>query len=418
MLVLLVAAIWTATAEPREARVVTWGDGAWCWFADPRAVHVVGRYDQTFVGWIDWRGDIVVGQDDARFGVFRAHAIARMAPDDHSSPALLVEPDYRLTVFYSGHNGRAMFYRTSLRPEDISAWGPARRVSVNIAGPDGYTYPNPVILPAEHDSLWLFWRGADFSADYATRTLDGRWGPARRLIHGRPPPVPFGPVPGVRPYVKVDTNGRDTIAIAFTDGHPREQLSSVYYAAYRDGSIWSASGRRIQPLSAGPIEPRATDIVYNAQQNGASAWVWDVAFDQASHPVIVYATFPSIFNHAYWYARWDGHRWTSHFLTSAGPSISPNGLEQQYSGGLALDHADPSIVYLSRQIGGSFAIERWHTDNAGQTWHTTMAEATPGVNNVRPVVPRGSDNGPIRLLWMRGNYGAYTDYATQVASTP
>jgi len=51
-------------------------------------------------------------------------------------------------------------------------------------------------------------------------------------------------VPGQRPYVKVADNGSDAIALAFTDGHPRNVLSSIYYATFpsrADSIYWYAT---------------------------------------------------------------------------------------------------------------------------------------------------------------------------------
>jgi hypothetical protein len=393
-------------AAPARASTVTLGDGSWCWFGDPRAVRVVGQYDQTFVGWVDWVGHIVVGAYDPRFGVLHSVAIAQLFHDDHSSPGIFVEPDNRLTVFYSGHNGTRMYYRSTLRPEDISAWGPVQTVESRLRGPLGFTYPNPVLLPAEQNKMYLFFRGPDYSQDYATRTIDGRWSPVRRLISA----------PGQRPYVKVVTNGSDTIAFAFTDGHPRERASSVYYATYHGGSLWTAGGRWIARLKDAPIAPQRGDVVYDGRATRISSWVWDVAFDSHQRPVIVYATFPSVHNHKYWYAHWTGSRWVSHFMTFAGPSISPGTIEQQYSGGMALDHADPSVVFLSRKVHRFYEIEKWTTRDGGYSWSHTLAVPADGTNNMRPIVPRGADgSGPMGLLWLRGNYISYTAYQTFIA---
>jgi hypothetical protein len=397
-----------ASAYARGAvdQISSFGPGSWCWFGDPRAVHVVGQYDQTFVGWVSTTGDVMIGSYDNRSRAVHTSIVGHLWHDDHGSPAILVEPDNRLTVFYSGHNGHDMYFKTSLRPEDISAWGPIERVPTNVVGRDGHTYPNPVIMPAESNRLWLFWRGGDYSQDYATRGIDGTWTHARRLIG----------TPGhQRPYVKVATNGSNEIAFAFTNGHPRERLTSVYYALYRNGSMWRADGSWIKRLSDGPIMPRDSSLVYDANKTGVSAWVWDVAFGSNGVPVIVYATFPSVHNHVYWYARWNGKRWEHHFLTFAGPSISPDTLEKQYSGGITLDQSNPSIVYLSRQVHGWFDIERWTTANGGSTWQRRTIVDTPGVSNMRPVVPRGQTGGPMGLLWLRGHYGSYSTYQTSIS---
>ena len=42
--------------------------------------------------------------------------------------------------------------------------------------------------------------------------------------------------------------------------------------------------------------------------------------------------------------------------------------EPNYSGGIILDHSDPSRLVLSRSINGVFEIEIWTTPNDGLTW--------------------------------------------------
>jgi hypothetical protein len=365
---------------------------------------VVGRRDRVFVGWIDRTGSIRVGAYDAGIGLLGSSVVGRLLPDDHSAPAILVEPDQRLTVFWSAHNGTDMYYRTTRRPEEIRTWGVVHRLRSGIRGGLGFTYPNPVLLAARHQRLYLFWRGADWSADFATRSATGRWSPARELIRN----------PGERPYLKVAGNGSDTIALAFTDGHPRNLLTSIYYAALRDGSLWTAGGRRIARVGNAPIRPGRAQLVYDARRARVPAWVWDVGFGADGRPVILYATFPSPGDHRYWYARWTGRRWASHFMTSAGPSISPGTIEYEYSGGMALDHANPSVVYLSRQVRGWFEIERWSTGDGGARWRHRTAVRTSGADDLRPLVPRGPAGGPIRLLWLHGHYGSYTTYRTSV----
>lgn len=407
LMLLAPAGVQAARAGHRPRRrppVTVWSAGSWCWFADPRAVRVVGAHDQVFAGWIGWRGQVTVGAYDASLGMIRSRVIGHLPADDHGSPSILVEPDKRLTVFWSGHNGARMYYRSSVGPEEIGAWGPLRTIRSGLSGPIGFTYPNPQRLRGEQDRTYLFWRGADWSADYATRRPDGRWSRARKLIVQ----------PGQRPYVKVDSDGENTIAFAFTNGHPRERTTSIYYAAYRLGSLRRASGRRITRLARAPITPSQADLVYDGNARHTSGWVWDVALDARRRPVIAYATFPSVHNHAYWYARWNGRRWVSHFLTFAGPSISPGTIEQQYSGGMALDHSDPSVVYLSRKVAGRFQIERWSTHNGGYSW-LRRTVVRDGADDLRPVVPRGPSRGGVRLMWLQGYYGSYTTYRTWVA---
>lgn len=389
---------------PRPAlpvRVGRFGNGAWCWFQDPRAVSVGGPDGKTFAGWIAWDGALTVGAFSAT-GVLHTHVVGYWIHDDHASPVLLMEPDKRLTVFWADHNGHTMNYRTTYRPEDISAWGPVRHVRSRLPGNLGFTYPNPVIVPGEGNRLYLFWRGADWGVDFATRSPRGAWSAAHELIA----------LLGQRPYLKVAGNGGNEIALAYTDAHPGDMNTSVYYAVYRRGSLWTADGRWIARIGDGPLAPSRGQLVYDGHATGAPSWVWDVAFGPDGRPVIVYATFPSLTNHAYWYARWNGTRWVSHFLTFAGPTISPGTIESYYSGGIALDHANPSVVYLSRKVGRRFRIERWATPDGGRRWRRTVV-VDAATDAVRPVVPRGS--GPLGLMWMSGHYGRYIHYRTSIA---
>jgi len=406
--IVLVAPVGTAApGSPRPARaphtVRSFGPGAWCWFQDPRAVQVGGGLGRTYAGWIAQNGDITVGSFDPRRGRTLTHVVGRWIHDDHASPSLLVEPDRRLTVFWAVHNGGSVQYRTTLRPLDIRAWGPVHRLYANLPGNLGITYTDPVAVPAERDRLYMFWRGPDWGTDYLTRS-GGRWSSARELIDE----------PGQRPYVKVAGNGYDRIGLAFNDAHPGEAVSSVYFAEYRHGSLWTAGGRWIRRIDSGPMAPSDGDLVYDGRATGVPSWVWDVAYDSSQRPVIVYATFPSPGNHVYWYARWDGHRWTSHFLTYAGGTISPGGPEIYYSGGIALDHSNPSVVYLSRKAGRWFRVERWSTSDGGAHWRHTPV-AVRAADQVRPVVPRGAGGGPISVLWMSGHYGYYIHYDTSIS---
>lgn len=386
--------------------VRTLGDGAWSWFADPRAVRYDGARQQTYVGWVARDGDIKVSAfDHVSLQRTTARLESKLQVDDHSNPALQVLPDGRLRVFYSAHNGRSLFYRTSTRPEDVTAWDPREKLPTNTPGGFGSTYPNPVHLSGERRS-YLFWRGGNYNPTFASQA-DGAdtWSPAATLVS----------VPGERPYAKYETNGTDSIDVAFTNAHPQEAPDvNVYYARYRAGGLYRADGARIGTLGQ-PITPAQADLVYDG---AANAWVHDIALDAAGRPVIVLATFPSPSDHRYRYARWTGSAWVSSEITPAGGSISLDGQQPYYSGGVTLDHEDPSVVYLSRDVGGTFEVETWRTPDGGATWTRTPVTAGSSSANVRPVSPRGliPFSGDFSVVWLHGTYTSYVDYRTSLAT--
>jgi hypothetical protein len=376
------------------------GDGAWSWFGDPRAITHDGR---TYVGWVDQEGDVKVSSYDHTTGE-RVTAVlqARLNQDDHANPSLQVRPDGRLVVFYSRHVGPAMHYRVSSQPEDVTSWGPPQTVPTNSPGIRGYTYPNPIRLEAE-DTTYLFWRGGNYNPTFSAQQ-DGEttWSAARTLIT----------MPGERPYVKYDSSGGDTIHVAYTNAHPAEFGDvNIYYVRIRAGTIEHADGQDIGPLDV-PISPGAGDVVFDQPED---AWVHDVAADPAGNPVIVFASFPSASDHLYQYARWNGTAWEVHPVTPAGGTFREDGGSPLYSGGLTLDHEDPSRVYLSRQVGaGAWQVETWTTADGGATW-TSVAQTTSG-KNVRPVSPRGmaATGGDMSVIWMKGGYPSYVSYDTSI----
>ena len=90
--------------------------------------------------------------------------------------------------------------------------------------------------------------------------------------------------------------------------------------------------------------------------------------------------------------------------------------EPNYSGGIVLDHNDPSIVYLSRLKNRKFEIEKWTTHNKGKDWSVEELTSNSKNNNVRPFVIRDySAQDPLKVLWMNAEkYIHYTDYQTAI----
>jgi hypothetical protein len=391
--------------------VVLAASGAWNWIEDPRAVHVKGSRDRVYAGWVTRTGDLQIGARDRATGEIEMFTLApHWEVDDHDSPSLLVLPDKRLMAFYTRHNLTGLYARTSLHPENIRAWGP----EIAITRTPRTTYSQPVYL-ADEKTIYVFWRGVNWKPTFATSTDGERWTPERELLVR-----PGREADSIRPYFKIASDGRSRIDIAFTDGHPRDEpTNSIYYLRYQHGAFFKADGTRVGGMDALPIDPAACDIVYSAKSNRVRAWIWDLAIGRDGAPVIAYARYPSETDHRYRYARWrDGH-WFDTELVAAGRWFpqTPSGTherEPHYSGGIALDHDEPIVVYLSRQVDGQFEIERRATPDGGDTWVSTPITSHSKEPNVRPVVARNVGGDGETVLWMRGPYVNWTDYGTRI----
>lgn len=408
---------------PGESYLSFAQDGAWCWFSDPRAIHYKGQYSRTYAGWVTSEGDIEIGSYDHDTREIQTQVIhARLEVDDHDNPTIDVDGDGRLVVFYSKHaHEEPMFFLRTVNPEDIRAWQPVRQLALNdsvaYAGlSNTYTYASICRLAEENDRMFLFWRGADFKPNFSVSDNGESWATGKILV------LPERIYRDRRPYFKVASDGKRTIHFAFTDGHPnREPTNSIYYAAYRDSAMYRANGKKIMDWPALPLEPRQADIVYDATTTSEKAWIWDVATDKNGNPVIVYTRFPNDSTHVYFYSTWHEGKWTNHEIVNSGGWFphTPEGAterEPNYSGGVVLDHEDPSVVYLSREIDGVFEIEKWTTPDRGQTWTAQAITANSAHDNVRPFVIRNCNKSDsLRVLWLNvERYTHYTDYKTAV----
>lgn len=387
-------------------------DGAWCFFADPRALYYEGQHQRTYAGWLTGVGDVRIGYFDHKLGTNESFLIrSALQQDDHANPSLYIDDLGHITIFYSAHNGTSMYYRTTQVPEDLSTFGAEKELPANTSGHYGYTYPTPIYLPEERQ-LYLFWRGGNFKPNFSvTSDLEqDDWSPVRTLIMDS----------GQRPYIRYASNGKDTIHFSCTDGHPNiEPYNSIYYARYVDGAIYRADGSRIKQMTDLPLEIAEIEVVFDGKAAGHNAWIWDIAEDAHGYPVIVYAVFMSLEDHRYYYSRWNGENWVTNEITAAGrwfPQTPEGAVETEpyYSGGLILDHADPSILFLSREVNEIFEIERWQTSNLGVTWSSAPVTSNSVCHQIRPFLTRGHHGGQALLFWMSGEYVHYTKYKTSL----
>jgi rhamnogalacturonyl hydrolase YesR len=397
-------------------------DGAWCWFSDPRAVYYEGKHRRTYAAWVDSYGDVIVGYYDHDAKKIASKVLEdNFEIDDHDNPSLLFIPDGRLMVFFTKHSSKyPILLFTMKNSEDISSW---ERKELRLNDEEtykgfhsSYTYANPVMLSAENNRIYLFWRGIDYKPNYSYSDDMGKsWRKSRILI------LPERIYNLRRPYLKVTSNGKDKIAFAFTDGHPRnESENSVYYMYYKNGAFYDAENNEIGKLDGEPVKPQNASLVYDAKLTKQKAWVWDVALDRDENPVIVYSKFPDDTNHIYCYARWNKKSWNNYDLVNSGkwfPETPDGAIEREpnYSGGISIDHENPNVVYLSVKRDSVFEIEKWKLEK-NKKWIAENITKGSSKNNVRPVsVLNAGEDNPLQVLWMQNTrYVHYTDFFSSI----
>lgn len=379
-------------------------DGAWCWFSDPRAIYVDGR---MFGGFVDRQGSIwAFSYDPSTQESWQCKLYEKLDYDDHANPSIMALPDKRLVLFFSAHGGTKnspMYYRISKRPADISEWEEVQNINPKMEGNLGICYSNPCQLSAEGNRIYLFFRGRDFKPTCVYTDDLKAWSAPINIVRND---VGFGSYG--RPYTKITTNHKDKIFFAFTDAHPRDRATnSIYFMMYKGGKLCKADGTVVSD-TLGSVMPSQVDKVYDATKTFDKAWIWDIAYDKDENPVLVYARFSDRDNsHSYWYARWNGEKWENHKITNAGQWFQRADYvkekpeyECNYSGGVYLDHENPSVVYTSRPINNVFEIEKWTFVGGKEKWHTEAVTSQSERDNVRPFVVRNHTEGQPSVLWM------------------
>lgn len=396
-------------------------DGAWCWFSDPRAIYV---NDKMIGGFVDKEGSIWAFSYDPATQERQQYKLKdKFDYDDHANPSVMALPDNRIAIFFSAHGGTKnspIYYAISKNPADISSWNELQQVDPDMPGKLGVCYSNPAMLSSENNRTYLFFRGRNFKPTFIATDDFKTWSDPVTIVVND---TIFGE--SGRPYMKVTTNHKDKIFFAFTDAHPRDRATnSIYFMMYEKGKLTKANGEIISDSFDKPVMPSQTDKVYDATKTFDKAWIWDVAFDQEENPVLVYARFSHARStHSYWYARWNGKEWENHKITDAAQCFMRNDYnnknymetEENYSGGVYLDHQNPSVVYTSRPINNVFEIEKWTFVGGKDKWKTEAVTRDSERDNIRPFVVRNYSGDQPNLLWAYNyKYPGFKSYESAI----
>ena len=389
--------------------------GGWCWFDGPSAVHDAAA-GKTIVGYINGtNGDLCVRTfDDGTLADSGEHVIyPAFEQDDHDAPSFLVRnADDVIAMAYANHVGD-LYYgdaaTAGILPPNIPD-ARQRNITSDVgarSGSAGYTYAGLAQLSAEADTIYIFFRwhnsGGTAHLSFTKSTDNGTTWAARTDVL-------------TMSYHQFVVNGSDRVDFVCSP-HPTDDPGphSIYHF-YKQGSSYHKSDGTLITASL-PFGPSDITLVYDG--TSVDAWLWDIAIDGSGNPVISYATFPSTTDHRANYATWNGSSWTSHQVAAMGTYI-PTGIvpgagaiEDHYSGGIALDHSDPTIAYVSIGRGSDlWDVYRYQTADGGATW-TSYALTSSG-KNVRPISVRDHD-ASLQVIWVTGRYTDYVDYSQGIS---
>lgn len=436
ILIALLAPLPLAAASPAPVQLAE--NGAWCWFQDERAI-IDG--DRVFVASVKSpEGDIDIHQWDLETGEVQSHTLAeKFLSDDHAVPALLVRPDGRLLVAWSGHGAEPIHWTISREPGDIGSWTRTRTLDPGART----TYNNLFRLAEEGGRIYNFHRGIGFNPNYLVSDDDAesfRYG-GRLFAWPKPDQDAGGTgIDGGRPYLTYASDHRSRIHFTATDDHPRAFDNSIYHGYIEDGKIHHSDGTVEAPLSRtreSTTQPSDLTTVFAGDGDNV-AWNIDLELDASGNPIALFSIQKDAGayrglrahpddgqDHRYGYARWDGAAWQVHAIAYAGTRLYPG--EDDYTGLGAIDPNDPTTVVISTDahpVSGAPLIsaadgQRRHelfvgrTPDGGASWTWRALTRDSKADNLRPIIPAGQGKAAV-VLWLRGDYRSYTDYRLEV----
>jgi hypothetical protein len=421
-----------------RAPLVLNDDGGWCWFQDERALVVkdrlvfgsvaAGRSDPSRRGMVEATSVDLASGRSTRFRLSATPVEKPPRYDDHDTPAFVVRGDGRLVAVWAGHGyDNRILWRVSRLPGDATAWGEERAFVPSASS--SVTYSNLHRLAGERGRIYDFFRGLDnrFKPSVAWSDDEGEsWKTGGVVIDV---PAAFRH----RPYVKYASDGRDTVHLAYTEGHPRNFDNSLYHAFYRQGTLHRSDGSPIRPLAEGLRDPVEGTRIFPGDPRNV-AWVTDLELDAQGRPFVAYSVQKDSAglppgqggtDHRYRRALWTGTRWDDREIAFAGSRLYAN--EDDYTGGVALVPGDPTRVFIASDADPStgapltsaadgqrhWEIFRGATADGGRTWRWQPVTRDSTADNLRPIVPRTDGRDEI-VLWLRGRYRSYTDYDLEV----
>ena len=424
-------------------------NGAWTWYSDERAIVdkaggklVVGvDVSGAGLGGSPRDGAIEAGMFDISSGTSRGTTLmpsGTLGPDDHNGPAFMLRPDGKYLGQWTGHNQNFLSYFSIFDGTNWSPFATFDWQSLGATSSEMASYSNPHYLSAE-GRAYTFVRSLDIkSMNILVSTNYGdTWtycGKLNRSYSGS------GYNPG---YYRFSDNGRDRIDFICTESHPRDTLTSIYHGYISNGLSFKTDGTVVDsnlndtnsPLSSdfqlvfsnGTVMPpgmtnyRCWDDDVQHYADGTVECIISARINQSAH----IGGYPDQENpnHAFFFCRYDGTKWTPTYLCQAGYKLYS--AEADYVGLGALSPNDPNTIYISTQwdpravVPGvtdtnsqySTAHEIWKgvTTNQGASFTWTQITRDSYRDNVRPIVPAW-DSQDTALIWFRGSYSTAQKY--------
>lgn len=368
--------------------------------------NVISYGDHTAIAYVkgnngDTRVTVVANSDP--FTVLNTVTLhAALEVDDHAVASLLKRSsDGKLLTAYCAHSATNIYTRlstNSLDSDPTFSGGFAAEVSRDaVLGGSSYTFAHLYEMTTLGE-IWLIYReGANAEWFLSTSTDDGAtFGSPTKILTES----------GQTPYMKAVQNGADRLDLVINERNPSGGGASIWHVYYEAGA-WHQSDGTTKTL---PINSSKATLVADGSAGNLS--FLDIAIGTDGNPVIAFADIDDVDHHAYYWTRWDGVTWSvpSTIVADAGAGIDT--ATKTYSPHLALDGDNPTVAYVSREVGGQDEMYRTTTAD-GSSWTPVALTSGSSAKNIRPMSWQDHPD-TLAAVWIVGTYTGFTTWSTGI----
>jgi hypothetical protein len=364
--------------------------------------NIAATADFLYVGTAGLSGQYYITRMSRTTLVGVTTTLATDEADDHNVPAIIETDTGKIMVAFATHS-LDEFVRSRLSATaNLDDWGSVRTLTTS----DTATYMQLHRLAGE-DRVWMLYRiGSSSAGDWVMRYSDDEgatWSTERVLAQNTyiisvmdPDGVHIRCFAYAHPLVG-SNHDIYYFRVNLATGDVIDSEGTVY------GNVVSDTGLPIteaEQHKAVDVTTPTTTRMYELCRVGVAQMLASEFTDEnaGTYYRYVYDTATGLF--------------IRQAITTSGPAFFAG--SSDYFGGACFDEADPDIVYCARNLGGgvgagSWRLERWVTDDDGDTWTVDAIMRTSSKIIARPQVRHG-------LLWWSEipTYNDYTSFASSV----
>jgi len=364
-------------------------EGTADWHNRFKVIHYEGSHDRTYIVYGGENSHPMITYYDHDTDTFATPiriSTHGKTDDCHSHPALAIDDDGYLYVFWGAHVS-TLYMVKSLNPEDITSWDTEKTLSGSITYPQVFFIGDTMYLFYRNGNDWVYRTSTDYQTDWTwsseTVVIDeGSYTPYPLCVRGSESPTP-------------------TIHVAWLiwDGTYKRD---VYYA-YRDtDGTWKKRDGTALTL---PLSESNADKVYD--YNYIAGWINDIQLDENNDPYIIFLerdsdAIPTRLR----LAKYESGSWMVRTITSD--------VKRGNMGCLRIENSTLLKVYAAvggdpdnTRYGGE--IQEFTSSNGGNSWIKTrdITHDSPTLHSV-PLVALEQDsmkrvsNNKIWLVWCSG----------------